>query len=127
MKDTSALLRSTTGQSALNGALVSAPSLPKPVVEGDLAGEAADEIHEELGQFLVVDRVVDGERRDAGLEVGRIVAAAGEDGVHGQIDGAIGGDIAGEPRGHFGEVQVARIDEIGAALQVARIVGGRCR
>ena len=33
---TSALFMSTTGHSALNGPLVSAPSLPKPVVDGDL-------------------------------------------------------------------------------------------
>jgi len=34
--ETSELLTSTTGQSALNGPLVSAPSLPNPVVEGDI-------------------------------------------------------------------------------------------
>jgi hypothetical protein len=36
MAETSALFMSTTGQTALKGALVSAPSLPKPVVDGDL-------------------------------------------------------------------------------------------
>ena len=36
MADTSALFRSTTGDSALKAVLVSAPSLPKPVVAGDL-------------------------------------------------------------------------------------------
>ena len=35
MADTSALFTSTTGGSALNGPLVSAPSLPNPVVAGD--------------------------------------------------------------------------------------------
>jgi hypothetical protein len=34
--DTSALLRSAVGRSALNGPLVSAPSDPAPVVDGDL-------------------------------------------------------------------------------------------
>ena len=35
MAETSALLMSTTGERALNGPFVSAPSLPKPVVDGD--------------------------------------------------------------------------------------------
>ena len=36
MADTSALFTSITGGSALNGPFVSAPSLPNPVVAGDL-------------------------------------------------------------------------------------------
>ena len=36
--DTSALLRSVMGQSALNGAFVIAPSKPAPTVDGDLPG-----------------------------------------------------------------------------------------
>jgi hypothetical protein len=36
MAETSALLTSTTGHNALNGPFVNAPSLPNPVVDGDL-------------------------------------------------------------------------------------------
>ena len=36
MADTSALFRSTTGQQRVERPFVSAPSLPKPVVDGDL-------------------------------------------------------------------------------------------
>ena len=36
MNDTSALFKSMIGGSALNGPLVSAPSEPAPVVDGDL-------------------------------------------------------------------------------------------
>ena len=53
------------------------------MVDGDLPVRRGDEVHEQLRQFLIVDRVVDGERADAGRVVRRVVAAAGEDGVDG--------------------------------------------
>ena len=50
---------------------------------GRLAGQAGDEVGEQLRQFLVVDRAVHGERADPAAGFGRIVAAAGQHGVHG--------------------------------------------
>ncbi len=43
---------------------------------GRFAGQAADEIHEQLGQFLIVDRTVNRQRRQAGLGIRRTVPAA---------------------------------------------------
>ncbi len=93
-----------------------------PGGRGRLPGEAGDRVHEELGQLLVVDRTVDAERPDAG--VGRVVAPAREDGVDGHRHVASLGDAAVEPGAELGEVAAARVEEVGAELEVAGVLRG---
>ena len=56
-----------------------------PGRRGALAGQRADEVHEQLGQLLVMDRAVDGQRADAGRGVGRVVAPAEEHRADGDV------------------------------------------
>lgn len=79
---------------------------------------------EELGELLIVDRVVDGEGADSGFLVGGIVAASGEHGVDGHGDGCVHGEAAEEAFAEDAEVGGARVFEVGAVLEVARVFGG---
>ena len=88
-----------------------------------LAGERGDEIHEQLGQFLIVDRPVDGERADAGGLVRRIVPAAGEHRVHRHRHGGIQRQAAVEARAEIRQIDRARVFEVRPVLQVARVLG----
>ena len=95
MNETSALFRSTTGGSALNGRLGQRAFAAEAGGRRGLAGQAADEIHEQLRQFLVVDRVVHRQRRQAGLRIRRVVAPPGQHRVDRQVHRA---RSAGMPR-----------------------------
>ena len=86
------------------------------------SGQAADEIHEQFGQFLIVNRIVDGERRDAEFRDRADCCGGREHGVHREINALIGRDFAREPGSDFGQIRVAGIHEIGAPLQVAGIL-----
>ena len=66
-----------------------------PGGRGTLARQRADEVHEQLGQLLVVDRVVDRQRADAGLGLGRVVPAPEQHGVDGGVQGPAGGQARG--------------------------------
>ena len=87
-----------------------------------LPGQAADEIHEELGQFLIVNRVVDRKRRQTRFEIGGIGAAAGQNCVDRKMQRLPGRDLARQPRADLRDVHVAWIDQIGPLLQIARIL-----
>ncbi len=121
------MFRSTTGQSALNGPLVSAPSLPNPVVDGDLPVRLEMNSMNSSGKFLIVNRVVHGERRQIDLGIGRIVPPPGQHRVDGKMHGPLRGDFALEPRRDFGQIRFARILEVRPLLQVARILATACR
>ena len=89
---------------------------------GRFAGQAAREIHEQLGQFLVVDRAVNRQRRQADLRVRRTAAASGEYRVHREMDAPFRRDFAVQPRADFGQVRPARVDHVRALLQIARVL-----
>ena len=59
-----------------------------------LAGEAADEIHEEFRQFLVVDGAVDRQGSDTVGVIRGVVPPSPEDGVHRHEEGSPAGDHA---------------------------------
>ena len=54
--------------------------------------------------------------------LGRIVAAAGQDGADGIVNRLSGRQAALEARGHLGEVAFARVEQVGAVLEVARVL-----
>ncbi len=66
---------------------------------GAFAGEGADEIHEEFGEFLVMNGIVNGESANSGGFFFGVVAPADQDGVHGGEHGMIGGGSTGETHG----------------------------
>ena len=96
------------------------------MVEGLLPVRRADEVHEQLGQFLVVDRVVDGQRRDAGFAVGR-GCCAGPRGRRPPANQT--GSSAGITRARpapVGDIPPQRIDQVGANLKIARVLRSAC-
>ena len=91
---------------------------------GRFAGHAADELHEQLGQFEVMNRVEHGQRGNAALALGRVVAVAGQHGVDGQRHRLLERDAAAQARGHLREIGVTRREQIGAHLEIAGILRG---
>ena len=86
-----------------------------------LAGQRTGELHEQLRQFLVVERAVGGERTHAFFR--RVVAAAGEDCRDRLNHRSTNRDAAVEPGAHFGQPGAASIDHVGTRLEVARVLG----
>ena len=70
-----------------------------------------------------MERIVNCERADAGNGIGGVVAPAGEHGVHRRVHGLGDGNLAHQTQAGLGEVALARIEQVGANLQVARILG----
>jgi hypothetical protein len=103
------LFRSTTGHSALNGAFGERALAAESGGGGRFAREARNEFHEQLGQFLVVDGIVDGQRRQPDLGIGRTVPAPREHRVHREVDRLAFGNLALQPRGDFRQIRFARI------------------
>ncbi len=95
MYDTSAAFRSWIGPQGVERALGHRPFGAGPGGRGTLAGQRADEVHEQLGQLLVMDRAVDGQGADAGLGLGRVVAAAEQHRADGHVQGLTGGQVRG--------------------------------
>ena len=89
---------------------------------GTLAGQRRNEIHEQFGKFLVVNRVVDGERPEPLLVVGRIVSSPEKHCVNRDADRTFCRHCSKEPHTHFGDVTVKRLHDVGASLQVARVL-----
>ncbi len=69
-----------------------------------LAGKAGNQLHEQLGQFLIMDRSIDGQGREAVCRVGRAVAASGEHGVDRKVNGPGGGNLAFQASSNLGEI-----------------------
>ena len=90
-----------------------------------LAGQAANEIHEQLRQFLVMDRAVHRQRRQAGLGIRRAVSSSRQHRVDGKINRPVRGNSARQASGDLSQVEVSRIRQIGPPLQIARV--GRAR
>ena len=88
-----------------------------------LAGQAANEIHEQLGQFLVVDWTMHRQRRQAGLGVRRAASPSRQHSVHRQIDRAAGRNSARQPRGDLRQMEFSGICQVGPPLQVSRVGG----
>ncbi len=88
---------------------------------GGLAGEGTDEVHEQLGQFLVVDGVVHRQRADAGL--GRVVAPAGQHRVHGVAHLLFQRQLAMKAGADLGHVATHGIHQVQPGLQVTRVLG----
>ena len=85
-----------------------------------LAGHAANELHEQLRQFHVMDRVVARQGTDAGI--GGIVPAARQHRMHRCMHRLAQRHPPLHPRRHLRRITLARIaDQIGSLLQVARI------
>ena len=104
----------------IEGGLGQGPLGPGPGGGRGLAGQGADEVHEQLGQFLVVDRVVDRQRPDPGFR--RIVAPAGEDRVHRGAHRRAQGQLAVEAGPDLGDVLAHRVRQVRADLEVARVL-----
>jgi hypothetical protein len=68
---------------------------------------------EKLGQLLIMNGAVNGERRKAESRIGRAIAASGENRIDREMDRASGRNIAFEPRGNFRQIDRPRIDKVG--------------
>mmetsp|Transcript_80621 Transcript_80621/g.168064 ORF Transcript_80621/g.168064 Transcript_80621/m.168064 type:complete len:677 (+) Transcript_80621:213-2243(+) len=89
-----------------------------------LACDTGDQVHEQLGQFLVVQWVEHREGADGGAVgqlIGGVVASAWQDTVHGEVDRFRHGDASAQGGGDAGDVARAGLSEVGAHLEVPRI------
>ncbi len=91
---------------------------------GRLAGQAGHEVHEQLGQFLIMHRPVHCQRRCAAFRIRGTVSAPRQYGVHRLINRTHRRNFPLQPRRDLRQIKVARIRQIGPRLQIARI-GGR--
>ena len=70
-----------------------------------------------------MDRVVDGQAANPLGLLGGIVAPARQHGIDRQKNRLMSWNLAPEAGSHFGDVAVHRLHDIGAVLQVARVLG----
>ena len=89
---------------------------------GGLAGHGGDELHEQLGQLHVVQRVVGAQRRNPVL--GRVVAAPGGDDVDAVAQCLVQGHVPEEVVGQVRQRHVLRVGDVGTHLEVAGVLGG---
>mmetsp|Transcript_3513 Transcript_3513/g.8398 ORF Transcript_3513/g.8398 Transcript_3513/m.8398 type:complete len:938 (+) Transcript_3513:180-2993(+) len=89
-----------------------------------LASHGRGHLHEELGQLVVVDRVVHTQRRDSSLGIGGIVAAAAQHRADRGVHRLAQRDHAREARPHGAEVEGARISDLHRVLEVAGVGRG---
>ena len=85
---------------------------------------AADVFHEQLRQIHVMDGIVDRQRANARVLVGRVVSPAWDDGPDHAMQGLVHGEFAMQSGSDFLEVDSLWLNEVGTNLQVARILGG---
>ena len=86
-----------------------------------LAGQAANEIHEQLRQFLVMDRTVNSERRQTCFGIRRAVSSSREHRVDRQVNRPLRRNSSRQASGDLGQVKFYRILEIGPPLQIPRV------
>ena len=86
---------------------------------GALAGHGRDELHEQLRQLHVVQRVVGAQGRD--LVLGRVVAPTGSDDVDRERQRFVDPPAVVQVAGQVRDRRFARLRDVGANLQVARV------
>ena len=98
------------GGNALNGPLVSAPSEPAPVVEGDLPVMLQMNSMNSSGNSMIMNRIVNGERADAAAVRADYCGGPAARRPPACSTGSFMRQPPVQARGHFREIRVARVD-----------------